>query len=164
MVLADAALERFLVNAEPFLARWKLVRQETFPGRTTLTLTPLTQEANQLDVLATPEGKEVRLRLNDGTEEVADHLLLGTGYKIDLTRHRFLSHGLLDAIRTVNGYPVLDGGFQSSVPGLYFVGAPGAHSFGPLCRFVVGSRFAAHTLTRSIRKLPSARQMVTVPS
>jgi thioredoxin reductase len=71
---------------------------------------------------------------------------------------------LLQAIRTVNGYPVLDGGFQSSVPGLYFVGATAAYSFGPLCRFVVGTRFAAHTLTRSIRTRPTPRRMVTVPS
>jgi hypothetical protein len=56
------------------------------------------------------------------------------------------------AVRTANGYPILNKGFESSVPGLYFVGATAAYSFGPLCRFVAGTRFTAVTLTNLTRK------------
>jgi hypothetical protein len=60
----------------------------------------------------------------------------------------FLPGDLSQSIRTVKGYPVLNRGFESSVRGLYFVGASGAYSFGPLCRFVAGTPYTATTLAR----------------
>jgi hypothetical protein len=59
------------------------------------------------------------------------------------------------ALDLVNGYPVLDRGFQSSVSGLHFVGAPAAWSFGPLMRFVAGTGFAARALTRGVASAAS---------
>jgi hypothetical protein len=81
-------------------------------------------------------------------------VLLGTGYQVSIARYRFLAPELVQAIRTVNGYPVLGRGFESSVPGLYFVGATAAYSFGPLCRFVIGTRSTAGTLTAFVAKNP----------
>jgi FAD-dependent urate hydroxylase len=108
-------------------------------------------------VAATAHGDKVRLQLSDGTNQEADHVLLGTGYKVAIARYRFLSPALLGGIRTVNGYPVLNRGFESSVPGLHFVGATAAYSFGPLCRFVAGTRFTAGTLTNFVRKVAAPR-------
>jgi hypothetical protein len=34
--------------------------------------------------------------------------------------------------------------FESSIPGLYFIGAAAANSFGPLLRFAYGAKFAAN--------------------
>ena len=51
-------------------------------------------------------------------------------------------------IRLAGGYPVLGAGLESSVPGLHFVGAPAAYSFGPVMRFVVGSWYAAPAIAR----------------
>lgn len=99
---------------------------------------------------ATPRGSQLRLRLSDGTERVVDHLLLATGYRVDVTRYPFLAPALRETIRTRDGYPELDVGFESSVPGLHFLGTPAAGTFGPLCRFVVGSKYAARELTRVI--------------
>lgn len=108
----------------------------------------------------------VHVTLNDGTRREVDHVLLGTGYKIDIARYPFLSHHLLPGVKTVNGYPVLNAGFESTVPGLYFVGTTAAHSFGPLCRFVAGTPFAAATLARhavrSNRRLPTRERPITV--
>jgi hypothetical protein len=56
----------------------------------------------------------------------------------------------LKRLERVDGYPVLSAGFESSVPGLHFVGAPGAYSFGPLCRFVSGSGYTARSVTARI--------------
>ena len=89
------------------------------------------------------EGRQVLLRLTDGSERRTDHLLLATGYAIDVTRYEFLDRGLVARLRVVDGYPVLGRGLESSVAGLHFVGAPAAHSFGPVMRFVVGSWYAA---------------------
>jgi len=40
------------------------------------------------------------------------------------------------------------------VPGLYVVGLPSAQSFGPVMRFVYGTRHAATILTRHLRPAP----------
>lgn len=109
-------------------------------------------------------GARVRLRLDDGTERSADHVLLGTGYRIDIARTPFLTPELLGAVRTVRGYPVLNAGLESSLPGLYFVGAPAAYSFGPLCRFVAGTGFTARTLTRHALRRPVRRTAALVPA
>jgi thioredoxin reductase len=114
-------------------------------------------------VAAAAHGGKVRLRLNDGTDAEADHVLLGTGYKVAVERYRFLPPDLLRAVRTAGGHPVLNRGFESSVPGLFFVGATAAYSFGPLCRFVAGTRFTAVTLTRFARQKAAPRLVAMVP-
>jgi hypothetical protein len=93
----------------------------------------------------------VALRLDDGSTREVDHLLLATGYRVDIERYRFLAPELVAQVRRVDGHPVLDTGFQSSVPGLHFLGAPATHSFGPLLRFVSGTEFAASALVRAIK-------------
>jgi cation diffusion facilitator CzcD-associated flavoprotein CzcO len=90
------------------------------------------------------------LRLDDGSRKIADHVLLATGYKVDIAKYPFLDGKLTDRIDRVNGHPRLDFGFQSSVPGLHFVGAPAAWSHGPLMRFVAGSAFAARSVTDAL--------------
>ena len=92
----------------------------------------------------------VRLRLGDGATREVDHVLLATGYRVDVAKYSFLSSRLVDAITRVGGYPRLDHGFQTNVPGLHFVGAPAAWSMGPLMRFVAGADFAARSVTRAI--------------
>jgi FAD-dependent urate hydroxylase len=109
-------------------------------------------------------GDKVHLKLNDGTESVVDHVLLGTGYRVSVARMNHLSADLSQSIHTVKGYPVLNRGFESSVRGLYFVGASGAYSFGPLCRFVAGTPYTARTLAkfaaRHARKQPRRSLLV----
>jgi cation diffusion facilitator CzcD-associated flavoprotein CzcO len=112
-------------------------------------------------VAAVEKGGKVHLHLHDGGERTFDHVLLGTGYKIDIARYGFLSTKMLDAVRTVNGYPVLNAGFESSLPGLFFVGATAAHSFGPLCRFVQGTQYTAAALARSARRRPVPQVLAT---
>ena len=59
---------------------------------------------------------------------------------------------LVASIRHVGGYPQLNDGFESSVAGLHFLGAPAAWSFGPLMRFVAGADFATRSLARSVAR------------
>lgn len=93
---------------------------------------------------------QIHLKLDDGGQRSFDHVLLGTGYKIDVARYAFLAADLMRQVRTVNGYPILNRGFESTHPGLYFVGATAAYSFGPFLRFVAGTGFAAATLSRYV--------------
>ena len=100
---------------------------------------------------------EVSLRLDDGTSRTVDHVLLATGYRVDIRRYPFLAQELVARVRCVDGHPLLDSGFQSSVRGLHFVGAPAVWSFGPLLRFVSGTHFAARMLTRRATSARPAR-------
>ena len=93
---------------------------------------------------------EVRVALDDGARCACDHVLLATGYQVDATRYPFFPPELLRGLDHVSGYPVLSGGMESSIPGLHFLGAPAALSFGPLMRFVSGSHYAATRLARAL--------------
>jgi pyridine nucleotide-disulfide oxidoreductase len=99
-------------------------------------------------VEAWPCKSGLRLRLSDGSLRDVDHLFLGTGYHPDVGEIPFLDPALRDQVRQRAGLPVLDDGFESSVPGLHFVGGLAGWTFGPICRFVAGARAAARQVTR----------------
>jgi len=95
---------------------------------------------------AISKGDEVSLLLDDGTERRAEHVLLGTGYRVDISKYEFLPPELTRDVQQFDGYPKLARGFVSSVPGLHFIGATAARSFGPLLYFVAGTEFASKHL------------------
>jgi hypothetical protein len=75
-----------------------------------------------------------------------DHVVAATGYRPDLGRLDFLDPALRARVRTVADTPVLSRGFESSVPGLRFVGLTAANAFGPLLRFACGAEFTSRRL------------------
>jgi FAD-dependent urate hydroxylase len=87
-----------------------------------------------------------------------DHVVLGTGYRFDLSRTGLYSPRLLEKIDCVDGSPLLGAGFESSVAKLHFVGSSAVKSFGPLLRFIAGAPFAARSVTRAalVRMAPVA--------
>jgi pyridine nucleotide-disulfide oxidoreductase len=109
---------------------------------------PITLNQSVASVRMTSRGLDVRFA--DGGTRTVDHLLLGTGYRVDITRYRFLAPSLLAHLCRVNGYPLLGPGMESSVPGLHFVGAPAAWSFGPIMRFVSGGWYTGRALARAM--------------
>jgi len=101
---------------------------------------------------ATTVGEEVALKLDDGSERRVDHVVMGTGYQVDISQYDFLPPDLTQDIRQFDGYPKLASGFRSSVPGLHFIGATAARSFGPLLYFVAGTEFASRELVSHLSK------------
>ena len=101
---------------------------------------------------ASSVGDEVALRLDDASERRVHHVLLGTGYDVNIARYDFLPPELTQNVRQLDGYPVLTGGFSSSVSGLHFIGATAARSFGPLLYFVAGTEFASVALAKNIAR------------
>jgi len=99
---------------------------------------------------ARPAGDGVSLRLDSGATLDVDHVLLATGYRVDIGKYRMLAPELLHRVDCVDGSPVLSAGFESSVPGLHFIGSSAVSSFGPLMRFVAGTGYAAPVLARAI--------------
>jgi len=126
-------------SVRPAGARWLVDRLQAVPIRLGCSV------ANFAIV-----GSQVRVRLSDGSERTVDHVLLGTGYRVDVSKYDFLSPDLVQSISRSNGYPRLEKGLETSVPGLHILGAPAVWSFGPLMQFVSGARYAAQSLTRHI--------------
>ena len=133
----------------PAGARWLIDR---------LANVPIT--AGRSVVSAVPSDDELQLTLDDGGTRRVDHVVLGTGYRVDVSRYSFLPAELSERLNRSNGFPKLSRGLQSSIPGLHFLGAPAAWTYGPLMYFVCGTDYAARALATFIRntrsKTPSA--------
>jgi thioredoxin reductase len=122
----------------------------------------------------TPSGAEARngavhlkIRAANGTEReiVTEHVIAATGYRVDLERLKFLNPEIRSKVETLHQAPVLASNFESSIPGLYFVGVAAANSFGPVMRFAFGAGFAARTVTSALAKsLSKAHASVAVRS
>ncbi|MCL7425876.1 NAD(P)-binding domain-containing protein [Streptomyces sp. YS415] len=80
----------------------------------------------------------------------ADHVIAGTGYRVDLDRLEMLGAELRREVVKNGGSPRLSADFESSVPGLFFTGLTAAPTFGPLLRFVSGSGVAARRISREL--------------
>ena len=68
----------------PAGAAWLVPRLRDVPIRTGVEIAGAEASAGRL-----------RLRLSDGSEVTADHLLLGTGYRVDVARYAFLARDLV---------------------------------------------------------------------
>jgi hypothetical protein len=111
---------------------------------------------------AEARGNKVLLDLEDGNGGRqtlrGDHVIFATGYKIDVGRLDFLSPSVLQGLRLVDQAPQLSRHYETSVPGLHFIGPAAANSFGPVSRFVYGTyhpaRHLAHHLAMVLPRVP----------
>jgi thioredoxin reductase len=123
----------------------------------------------------TPQGAAAKngkvhltVRAADGSarEIVTEHIIAATGYKVDLERLAFVNPEIRSQLKTVGGSPVLSSSFESSVPGIYFVGIAAANSFGPVMRFAFGAGFAARrlaqTMTKALAQSPASAPVAKV--
>ena len=96
----------------------------------------------------------VRLTLDGPRQSVldAEHVIAGTGFRVDIARLPFLPERLRSAITTLNGYVVVSRMGETSVPGLYFTGAPTLLSIGPSSRFIAGTHTLSSVLAKSVAK------------
>ncbi len=97
---------------------------------------------NSVARVETGPGAAARVSLSSADELTVDRIIFATGYKADVTLVPYLA-GILEELRTVDGFPVLDEAFQSSVGGLYFPGFSATRDFGPFFGFTKGCPVAA---------------------
>ncbi len=103
-------------------------------------------------------NNKARLTLSNGEILDFDHVILGTGYRMDVKGLPMLDQDLKDSLQSHRGAPVLNSWFESNVPGLYFAGYTSGRSLGPFYRFVVGSEAAARRIASALaRQLAGAR-------
>lgn len=103
---------------------------------------------------ADPAGDRIRLFLGGQKETVveADHVVAGTGFRVNLARLEFLDPGLRARVDTFKNYPVVSRVGESSVPGLYFAGAHTAASLGPSVRFIAGTHKISRPLASRLQR------------
>lgn len=133
-------------SVRPAGARWLVDRLKEVPIR-------LNTSVSSFSVT----GDKIAVRLSDGTSRTVDHLLMGTGYRVDVSKYAFLSPGIVSSLKTLNGFPLLTEGMETSVPGLHILGAPGIWTFGPLLQFVSGTHYACKSLARVVSRNHSPR-------
>ena len=85
----------------------------------------------------------------DGLKNIeVDFVIAGTGYDVEVSRLKFLGPEIVDRIHCIERAPTLNINFESSVPGLHFIGPLSFMCFGPLFRFVTGAEVTARRLAR----------------
>ncbi len=97
---------------------------------------------------------ELRFQTASGGEKrlTTEHVIAATGYRVDLRALTFLDDDLRGRLQHVEWTPVLSSQFESSIPGLYFVGPAAANCFGPLMRFAVGAGFVSRRISRRLAR------------
>ena len=127
--------------AVPQLLGFRLLQAEARDGRARL-------------LLAGPDGEQCQVS--------ADYVIAATGYDADVRRLSFLSAEIIERLQLIGLTPRLSAHFESSVPGLYFVGAISATSFGPAMRFVAGADFTCQRIVKHLTR-PSGNSWFAVP-
>jgi len=103
---------------------------------------------------AEPHGSGVRLHL-DGAKRSsidADHVIAGTGFRIDVSRLTYLSPEIQASLTTRGNCPLVNRAGESTIPGMYFAGALTSVSLGPGVRFISGTHQTAPQLARSVAR------------
>ena len=108
----------------------------------------LTENRTVANAVALPDRLE--LTLSDGTQRHVDEVIVATGYRCDLERLAFMAPEIRVGIHTHRGWPTLDRYFRTSDPNLFFIGYPAEGRFGPISRFVLGTRFTMNRISQAI--------------
>jgi lysine/ornithine N-monooxygenase len=101
-------------------------------------------------VVGVERDDAVRLRLSDGSVREADAVIVAAGFRFSLDRLTFLSPAVRAHIQLEDGWPVLDRCFGALDGRLFFVGFAAEHRFGPIARFIPGTRFTAHRIREAL--------------
>jgi thioredoxin reductase len=120
---------------------------------------PLHLGCSLQETRASRHGVQLRLVSMDGSTQIveADHVIAATGYQADVHRFPFLGSAILERLHLIGKTPRLSVNFESSVPGLYFVGHVSTTTFGPVMRFVIGADFTSHRISRHLASVRPSR-------
>jgi cation diffusion facilitator CzcD-associated flavoprotein CzcO len=89
--------------------------------------------------------------LDDHTTVNVHHIILATGYVPNMHNVAFLDRTtIVPEIQTVNGSPLLDTEFQTTLANLYVTGLAAVQDFGPFFGFTVGCPVAARIIGEAV--------------
>jgi hypothetical protein len=153
-----ARFRRFLLDPDVFrrlpgFARARLLRRITHTaaaGDLIARLGSVRFSLGRVVTAARMKGDRVELRLDDQSTRNFDHVVLGTGYRVDINAIPFFACQLRRAVRLHDGYPELNSSMESAVPHLYFTGVAAAWNFGPTMWFVRGAPWTAERISSAV--------------
>lgn len=97
-------------------------------------------------------GGELVAQLDSGERLAVDHVVLATGYKVNVGQIPFLAKGNIGGqLATRNAFPVLDERFQTNLPGLFITSMAANQDFGPFFAFTISTRTSATLIGAAIR-------------
>jgi thioredoxin reductase len=120
---------------------------------------PLLLGCSLQEARVSKHGVQLQLVSMDGGTQIveADHVIAATGYEADVHRFPFLGPAMIEQLRLIGNTPRLSTNFESSIPGLYFVGHVSTTTFGPVMRFVFGADFTARRISRHLASVLARR-------
>jgi thioredoxin reductase len=99
-----------------------------------------------------PTG-ELEVKLDGGERLTVDHIILATGYKVNMENVPFLAAGnILSKLKIQEGSPVLDENFQSNIPGLFITSMAATRDFGNFFAFTVSAVASARIIGKAINE------------
>ena len=114
----------------------------------TIFLLPKTEVVNSRAI--SDEGLQINLK--NGEQITVDHIIMATGFKVDMNNIPFLnSGGILEKLNIKNGYPELDINLQTNIPGLYVTSMAATQDFGLFFGFTVSVNTSAKIIGNSLR-------------
>jgi FAD-dependent urate hydroxylase len=144
-----------LVHRMPLERRTRFVKSHLGPAspwwikERVLGKVPVHARHELIEADSSANGATLKFRSPEGTISVnADFVIAGTGYDVNVARLSYLDPEIKRQLKCIEGAPSLNSHFESSVPGLHFLGHLSFMCFGPLFRFVSGAEVAAPRLAR----------------
>lgn len=94
---------------------------------------------------------DLSITLDTGERLQVDHLILATGYKVQIDQLPLLAAGnILPDLATCDGFPVLDKHFETNIPGLHITSMPATRDFGPFFAFTIAVRMSARVIGNAL--------------
>ena len=94
---------------------------------------------------------QYKVQLDNGRRLEVDHIILATGYKVDINKVPFLKSGnILPKLNINKGFPDLDGYFQTNLPGLYMTSVIATKSFGRFFAYIASCRTSSKVVGNHI--------------
>lgn len=107
-------------------------------------------------ISAQDAGGQIQLDVQDDAKRIrsmhVDAVIAGTGFDMNVSRLSFLDTAIVQRISRTKRAPALNSRFESSVPGLHFIGPMSYLGFGPLFKFVTGADATARTLAKLLAR------------
>ena len=103
---------------------------------------------------------ELKIMFDKAPNITADHIILATGFKVNIHNVPFLTEGnILSKLATNNDFPVIDEHFQTNLPGLFITSMAAGQDFGPFFGFTIAVRTSAKLIGKAISKSLSVAEV-----
>jgi cation diffusion facilitator CzcD-associated flavoprotein CzcO len=103
---------------------------------------------------------ELKIMFDKAPNITADHIILATGFKVNIHNVPFLAEGnILPKLSIKNDFPVIDEYFQTNLPGLFITSMAAGQDFGPFFGFTIAVRTSAKLIGKALVKSLSVTEV-----